>query len=573
MAGYRSREEALAAVGRPGWRVVAVEPQYTETTEKDPDTGNPIKTRKQTSSVWSIQSADGTQRDTMEVGDVDDPDARGGKAIAVLKGPGSNLPTPAAQPSPTTQLDKIDAQGNLIPPGASTPAAKLRDPKTGTTIDLPDPKKDAGGTLHEFGDQLLLVKPDGTFSVVTSKDPKATQQAKSIQDVGGAKYEYDPNKPEGQRLTKLLDAPPDKTAPSTKVVNGVTYQWNPSTNTWSEAQGLPPEKKPVAVYGTGANDKWRITIDDQGNVVSKEPNENYQEPKGTQLTPDTVSPNIPILKPDGTVQWVPNQNRVPAGQAMQDLLGQVGLKVNGGDLSMDDAKNMLTGAVNVMNAQTSQVNAQTAQTQAQTAQQTAATTAATTILENQRQGATTGAGLLQNRVTNAQGMLNSILGLAGQGQRSGNMGGGLMSVPAGLGQQLVGGIQGWTTELGGGQGVYDTAARLVSAADPQNGQSPEAHVAMGVLTQMLQKYQDTTGQPHPAVVATQAAQQSTAQNGLVAPVTTAARPATIAPPATPIVSSGTQGVGNPWAGGNTPPPGTVWQNPAFTAPVTVPLGV
>lgn len=203
---------------------------------------------------------------------------------------------------------------------------------------------------------------------------------------------------------------------------------------------------------------------------------------------------------------------------------------------------------------------------AETAAQTAAANAAGTILTNERtaqqEGARTGAGVLQNRVTNAQQMLQGILGLAASGQRSGNMGGGLMSVPAGLGEQLVGGIQGWTTQLGGGQAVYDTAARLVTAADPNNGQSPEAHVAMGVLTQMLEKYQDATRQLHPEVAKTIAAQQQQQQQ----------QPQPfISPP--PIVSSGSQGAGNPWAGGNTPPPGTVWQNPAFVAPapVTVPV--
>jgi len=140
----------------------------------------------------------------------------------------------------------------------------------------------------------------------------------------------------------------------------------------------------------------------------------------------------------------------------------------------------------------------------QTAQQNAqqnAMTAASTILSSERQarsqGATAGASLLNQRVSSAQGMLNSILGLAGQGQRSGNMGGGLMSVPAGLGEQIIGGITGWTRDLGGGQSVYDAAARLVQHADPSNGASPEAQVAMGVLGQMLERYKGLTGEDHP----------------------------------------------------------------------------
>jgi len=411
-------------------------------------------------------------------------------------------------PSAATDLVKIDADGNVIPPGDTTKkAAKLRDPSTGAVTDLPDPKTQAEGKTQEFGDNLLLIKPDGSYTIIASKDPKATQQNKQIIDGPDGKYEYDPNKPEGQRTTLVLKKPADQTKPTTEVRNGKTFQWDPEGKTWSEAAGLPTERKP-ATASVNTTAKYIVYYDDQGNEVARNDNPSYQKPTPTQLTADAVSPNIPLLQPDGTVQWVKNENRVPASQAMQDLLGQVGVKVNNGDLSMADAREMLTGTVNVMNAQTAQANAQTAQAQA-------GTQAATGALSALGQGATTGAGILQNRVSNAQQMLQGILGVAGQGQRSGNMGGGLMSAPAGLGEALVGGIQGWTTELGGGQGVYDTAARLVQQADPTN--SPQAQAAYGVLTQMLEKYKQTTGQDHPAVAATNALNSSTAANGLTAP--------------------------------------------------------
>ncbi len=47
--------------------------------------------------------------------------------------------------------------------------------------------------------------------------------------------------------------------------------------------------------------------------------------------------------------------------------------------------------------------------------------------------------------------------------------------------------------------------------------------------------------------------------GGAAPAAIAAPPA----PPPPMASSGTMGAGNPWAGGNTPAPGTVWQNQAY----------
>lgn len=495
--------------------------------------------------------------------------------------------TPADRlPSPTGQLEKIDAQGNLIPPtDTTTRAAKLRDPSTGAVTDLPDPKSSPEGTLKEFGDQLLNIKPDGSYTVVAtkSKDPSAQQAKSTFDGPDGARYEYDPNKPEGQRMTKLLEGKPEK--PTVTAASNIIWQDIPDQpgkqqgGTVVEGKFVPTEglvkdkdAKPVAVYGTGQNDRWRISLDEKGNVVSKEENPNYTPQPGTQLTADAAAANIPILKPDGSVAWVPNQNRVPVGQAMADLMQQAGLKVNAGELSMDDAKNMLTGAVNLMNARTS---AQTAQN----AQDTTATTAAQNIITNEQtqrtQGAQTGAGMLNQRVQAAQGMLGQVLGLANGGQRSGNMGGGLMNAPAGLGEALIGGIGGWTAELGGGQGVYDAAARMVTAADPQNGRSPEAQAAYGVLTQMLERYQQQAGQPHPAVIATQAANQSQQANGMVAPQLPApagqmlpwnnGQPSATGAPmiagATPFMNAGTRYYGN----GGLPP------DQPFVAPVTVAL--
>jgi hypothetical protein len=413
-----------------------------------------------------------------------------GSAVQPLT-PADRLPTPSAQ------LTRLDASGEVIQAGDTTKVAKfLRDESTGNTTTLPDAKSSPEGTLKEFGNQLLNIKPDGTYDVIASKPVEgAAQQAKSLVDQGGAKYEYDPSKPEGQRLNKILDAPPDKSAPTTKEVNGQQFQWDPGAGTWKEAPGLPAQGKP-ATASTNTGARWIVFYDDKGNEVSRQENPNFVAPTPQQLTPDAVSQNIPLLKADGTVDWVPNQNRVPAGQAMQDLLASVGVKVNAGELSMADAKDMLTGTVNAMNAQT-------ARTQAQTAEQAQVRGAASDILTTSQQGAQTGASLINQRVQAAQGMLNSVLGLAGQGQRSGNMGGGLMSAPAGLGQALIGGIQGWTEQLGGGADVYKTAANLVRRADPSSGANPQAQVAYGVLGQMLEKYQQITGQPHPLVAQAQ----------------------------------------------------------------------
>ena len=46
----------------------------------------------------------------------------------------------------------------------------------------------------------------------------------------------------------------------------------------------------------------------------------------------------------------------------------------------------------------------------------------------------------------------------------------MTSIPGGVGSNLVGGLTSWVTGLGGGQDVYDTAARMVQGADPKISQ-------------------------------------------------------------------------------------------------------
>ena len=95
------------------------------------------------------------------------------------------------------------------------------------------------------------------------------------------------------------------------------------------------------------------------------------------------------------------------------------------------------------------------------------------------------------------------------------------SIPGGVGQGLVNGLTDWVTGLGGGQDVYDTAARMVQGADPKMSQDDPSLVnqAQQTLGNMLALYQKQTGQPHPLVAATQAANASAQGGGVTAPVT------------------------------------------------------
>src|SRR4030095_1015594 len=102
------------------------------------------------------------------------------------------------------------------------------------------------------------------------------------------------------------------------------------------------------------------------------------------------------------------------------------------------------------------------------------------------------------------------------GGRYGNYSGGMLSPVPGLGQALVQGATNYATELGGGQAVYDTAVRMVQAADPNNS-NPDRAAAVATLTQIMDRYKQATGQDYPMVAATKAAQQSQQTQQFVPP--------------------------------------------------------
>jgi hypothetical protein len=407
------------------------------------------------------------------------------------------------QPSPTAKLDSIDSKGNVVPTG--DPSAKqLRDPATGTTINL---VTDPAGTLHDVGKEVWLVKPDGSHTVVGAvpADNKPTQ----FNVAGVGLVDYDPSKPDGQRTTVLIQTP-DKTAPTTEVRNGKTYVYDNASKTWTETN--LPAQADIGYTLNDPNSRYIKFFDKQGQLISQtDKGEDWKPPvqvqPGSAPAADQVNAKIPTFNPQtGALEFIDNQNQVKASDATSELAKQLGVKVAAGSMSEDQAQKVITAAINTMNAQTSRMNAQASQDQT-------ATTAAGDILSNTRGNAQTGAGLLQQRVQAATGTLQSILGNALQNKN-------ITSIPGDVGANLVGGLGAWTADLMGGQSTMDSAARLVQQADPSsNLADPTTQSAIATLKQMLDKHQELTGAPHPAVVATQAAQQTQQQGGLTTPNT------------------------------------------------------
>src|SRR5215467_1165490 len=395
-------------------------------------------------------------------------------------------------PSATADLDQVkDAKGNVV---------ALRDPKTGATIDLP---KDPAGSVTAVGNTMYVIKPDGSSTPVLGPDgqPLTKPKDKSQFNVPGmGLVEYDPSKSGSDAYNVVIATPKGVQASQLKpeIRNGITFMPVDDGNggvVWTEAKQADGSPLPTdTTYTIAQNDPRSpnvLLIDAQGNskLVSKGPD--WKPPPspaaGQALTPDTTSPFIVIIGDNGQPVFTPNQNRQSITEAQQQLIQQLGIKVATGQMSEKEAQDLITSATQAMAAQAQQN---------QNIQQ-----GATGALSAITQGAQTGAGLLQNRVTAATGMVNNLVGLAANNKN-------LMSAPAGLGEQLVQGAQGWATDLGGGPDVYQSAANLVRRADPGSRLGGDAANAYGVLGQMLQKYRDMTGQPHPAELIAQQQQQT-----------------------------------------------------------------
>ena len=474
-------------------------------------TTGPLKVRQTgVNDVDTDASGKQTPRSDIYTGDLSKLDWNSG-------GPLADVPQTPKTPSATASLDSINAQGQVVPNG--DPSAKqMRDQATGTVFNLvTDPK----GELHDFGNDVYMVKPDGSKTLVGSIPEKQTSTI--VPGVG--LVSVDPNKPAGSRATIELAASQDvNNLGGIQHANGKTYvpikdPTDPSKVTFVEAEGIPQDTSVDRTYDD-PNSRYIQLLDKQGNLIRNvDKGPDWKPPvrvqPGTAPAADSVNPFIITLDPTtGQPVSTPNTNQIKSSQATEDLAKQLGLKVAAGSMSEDQAQKIITGAINTMNAQSSRISADAAKQQADNAGQQNAITAANNVLSNTATNASTGAGMLQNRVTSATSALSNMMGTIGSSK--------ITDIPSDFGKNLVGGLSNWVTNMGGGDAVYETAARMVQGADPKiSGDPTLAQQATQTLAQMMQQYQTQSGKPYPDVAATIAAKQSQGVNGVVAPQTVA----------------------------------------------------
>ena len=538
----------LDKVGRGGWTVIGREPETKSVSSRDEN--NQVVTTEQPTGniVWTISDGQGHNQQMTVAGSI--PAAN---ADSVVKPP-ADLPANTQAGSPVTQWDRLDKNGAVIPPGdTTTPAVAIRDPKAPAGS---QPYTLQGGS--ELGDPSTWTPirrdpTDPTSEVVGLYDPQSKKVAASVSAPPNAKPTgvytniIDPNDPTGKRVIGMVDTG-DKsvhqvaTAPDNNqivttptaiytldkttgavvnkqdiadnvnkqavTVGGKVYTFDPKDGTFT----LPDNIQAAATVGNTSSIKDLIWYDDQGNEVGRQSNPNYGKAPVTAPTPNTVAPMIQVpesqVTPGGDpskLVWIPNQGQVTASDALKAVAQHLSGQVINGSMSVDEAKTIIDASNAKM---TNDINQQNADTQ----RMTSVGTAAGDVLRNTATNAQTGAGMLNQRVQTATGALNSLVNAAAGSK--------MTSIPGGVGQGLVQGLTDWTAQLGGGQATYDAAARMVQAADPKISGDPSlAQSATQTLASMFQQYQQQTGQPHPLVAATQAAQQSAAGGGLTAPTT------------------------------------------------------
>lgn len=540
---YNTKQDAInALMGGAGWVSTGEQPNMESV--DNPKAGEPYqpaKIPKQNGIEITLRGPNG-EVDSVIIKEVgNNPDTKGGVGFDAVRGPLKNVPQ---APTPVSQWTPLDDAGQPVAPGAKP--SILQDPKTGVVLKVdptvktdpstwtpiynPNDKTEVIGLWDAANSKMGASVPsapagtkdsppdnwtpvyrtpgDKTSTLVGQWDPvnnllhavSQTDDGKTIVETPTGIYSVD----RATDKSTLVQSITPNMPPTVFTMGNTAYVFDPKAPAGQQITKGPTGEEPTTV-GISTDNEWYIFFKD-GKETSRVKNPSFRPQQNAAPPTSLSSPTIPRWNAKtGAWEDVPNTGRLTIGdvtqQMIKDLTGQT-VDPNH-PMTLEEANTVLTSAISKMTA-----DAQQAST---------ARGAAGDILTANAAGATTGAGLLQQRQQTTQNLIQQGLGVAtSTGGRYGNYSGGMLNPVPGLGQALVQGAGAYATELGGGQAVYDTAVRMVQAADPNNS-NPDRAAAVGLLRQVMEKYQAATNQEHPAVTATKALQASQTNGGMAAP--------------------------------------------------------
>lgn len=610
---YVSPQAALDAIN-PGWKIIGEgRPFYLTEPVENPLPNEPATRSTLKGQTYSIRGPNG-ENDEITLGAADNtyvwnttPGAPLPKALVIIKAPQNQPSATSRTPTASGKLDKLDANGELLPPDSKTKPSFVRDPAMGTTFQTKDDALGDPSTWTQIKD------PNDQTKIIALYDPSANKIAATVPQgsttpkrTGEYTDLIDPNDPKKTRVIGKIDTGSKEIFgvsrdPTTQkqIVStpGKIYVFNDDgslnnqiavdQNTPYQAvmvDGIPyrfdpHEKDPTKAFQKAPGDWDHPPIKDSQNnqmvwSADADGGGKYVYPPGVQpsgnLVSNTTAKTLDWYDAQGNlIRSVKNTNYVeptptlPAPNSVVPRLlvpapgepagddhpaGTKWIKNNGqvmASAALQQLATQLSGHV-VDGSYTA--DEAKAIIDAANANYTNRIAGAKAALDYTSEGARTGAGMLQQRAATAQGLVNQALQVGTQRPL-------YAGVPAGVGEGLVRGATAWSAELMGGQETLDAAAAMVRAANP-NAPGPMQAAATSALTQLLQGYRQVSDAPHPIEQAFKASQQSvanggaTAPNPVVQPVTTGASLGAVAQPFGPNFGGG-QRTG---AFGGTPPP-------------------
>lgn len=258
---YRNKQEAVNA-SRPGWIITGQQPNMVSVDNPDAGlAGQPAKITQQNGEILTIQNPlnPNDPPDTIIIKQVGNAPWKGGVGYDVVQGP---TKATTAQATPSAGLDKLDQNGDPIPPGSTTKSAFVRDPKTGQTFAV-------------TGDSPT--DPNTWKPVYDPNDPSTTTNRRviglwdTVNNKMGATVGQQGLKPSGQYTPAIVD-----NADGTQTQIGYTDTGDKSFRPFPSAPSKNPSGTYTDEYVTDANGNKKLvakvdTGDHSWHPVSVDP--------------------------------------------------------------------------------------------------------------------------------------------------------------------------------------------------------------------------------------------------------------------------------------------------------------